>query len=197
MFLFWMHCDLVAKIHGIQCLTPTLATMCEECDVELFMVLPRLALLAYLAQPAGKQVELMRVMLPHRFSSGSLAEEVTVDAELEKLVQQFHHTMCVLAGAAASQLTNATSPAARTVAWELLVRRAVDGCDSEAGALEGFAPARQLEAQRVAESFGRELERWSVELQRHCPEDWNQCSAVLVQCLTGASKRHKFVKFQV
>jgi len=195
-------CDLVAKIQGIQSLTPTLATMCEECDVELFLVLPRVALLAFLAQPTGKQVELMRVMLPHRFTSGASAEDVIADAELEKLVQQFHHTMCVLASAAAPQVTGVcehTSPttAARAAAWELLVKRAVNGYDGETGVLERFAPSRQVEVQRVSESFSRELERWSVELQRHCPEDWNQCSAVLVQCLTGASKRHKFVKFQV
>jgi len=207
-------CDLVSKIQTIQTLTPALATMCEECDVELFLVLPRIALLAFLAQPTGKQVELMRVMLPHRFVAGEVcggeAPDFTADEELEKLIQQFHHTVCVLAGAAGNQTSAAvgeypgesawiSSPtaAARAVAWELLVCRAVNGCDGNSGALERFNPTRRSEARKVAESFSRELERWSVELQRHCPEDWNQCSAVLVQCLTGASKRHKFVKFQV
>jgi len=206
-------CDLVSKIQTIQTLTPALATMCEECDVELFLVLPRIALLAFLAQPTGKQVELMRVMLPHRFIAGEACSEepdFTADEDLEKLIQQFHHTVCVLAGAAGPQTTAAvgeypgesawiSSPtaAARAVAWELLVCRAVNGYDGDSGALERFNPARRVEAQKVSESFSRGLERWSVELQRHCPEDWNQCSAVLVQCLTGTSKRHKFVKFQV
>jgi len=195
-------CDLVAKIQGIQGLTPTLTSMCEECDVELFLVLPRVALLAFLAHPTGKQVELMRVLLPHRFS-GNVADGMAADADFDELIQQFHHTMCILAGAAAPQCPGSTGAAtssdttARDLAWEVLVRRAVDGCDGESEALERFAPARRPEAQRAAECFSRELERWSVELQRHCPEDWNQCSAVLVQCLTGASKRHKFVKFQV
>lgn len=199
-------CDLVAKIQGIQRLTPSLTTMCEECDVELFLVLPRVALLAFLAHPTGKQVELMRVMLPHRFSAGARAGDYCPDAELEKLVQQFHHAMCMLASAAAPDfvesavLADPSMPPARAVAWEMLLRRAVNGCEGEAWTFHRFAPSRRSEAKAVSESFCRALERWSCELQRHCPQDWNQCSAVLVQCLTGASKRHKFergVKFQV
>lgn len=39
-------------------------------------------------------------------------------------------------------------------------------------------------AQDSIEDMMRALEPWSMELQRHCPDDWNQCSSILVQCLT-------------
>lgn len=195
-------CDLVTKIQGIQMLTPTLATMCEECDVELFLVLPRITLLAFLVHPEGKQAELLKVLLPHRFNSETGAAALP---ELEELIKQFHLTSCHVANAATPLFAGATglaqtsyaSSAARAFAWEVLVRRAVDGDDGVASSLNRFPPAVRGDLQKVTDDFGRELEKWSVELQRHCPEDWNQCSAVLVQCLTGASKRHKFVKFQV
>ena len=32
----------------------------------------------------------------------------------------------------------------------------------------------------VVEGLMKELEKWSLELQRHCPEAWNHCSSVLL-----------------
>jgi len=179
-------CDVVAKICDIQRLMPSLRSMIEECDVELFLVLPRIVLLCFLADPTGKQAEFMKLLLPHRFPGGSGA-----DAELQGMTQQFHQAMrAVGAGAPGAD--------AKAFAWEVVVRHAVDGFDGRAMALEGSPIAKRAEVQRAIDTFSQELERWSMELQRHCPEDWNQCSSVLVQCLTGASKRQTFSpKFQV
>jgi len=59
----------------------------------------------------------------------------------------------------------------------VLVRRAVAGPG-------GWADGPASEEQAVAvEALMKRVEGWSLELQRHCPEDWNQCSAVLVRCL--------------
>jgi len=40
-------------------------------------------------------------------------------------------------------------------------------------------------AEQATEAFMHEMERWSIDLQRHCPSDWNQFSAVLLRCLSG------------
>jgi len=195
-------CDLVSKIQGIQCITPALATMCEECDVELFLVLPRITLLAFLAHPQGQQAELLKVLLPHRFSASAGPDgQPSVLQELSELVQQFHHASAEVARAVAPQFAHGAGGVpveAQAYAWETLVRRAVDGKEDGESSVWHRADAQvKSEANAAVDAFSRELEKWSVELQRHCPEDWNQCSAVLVQCLTGSSKRHRFVKFQV
>merc|ERR1719464_2465584 len=60
-------CDLVAEIRVAQRLVPALTAMCDECDVELFMVLPRIIWLRFLASPL-QLLELLRSLLPHRFA---------------------------------------------------------------------------------------------------------------------------------
>jgi len=42
-----------------------------------------------------------------------------------------------------------------------------------------------------------ELEHWSMELQRHCPHEWNQCSAVLLRCLSGSPWKHDATEMKV
>ena len=72
-------------------------------------------------------------------------------------------------------------------AWEALVRRAVLGFGPDTGEVYGqmlHAPGSE-EAVQAAEAFMHEMESWSIYLQRHCPADWNQFSAVVLQCLSG------------
>merc|ERR1711937_383567 len=47
------------------------------------------------------------------------------------------------------------------------------------------------------DAFMLELERWSMELQRSSPKDWNQCSSVIVQCLTGDLQKERESEFNV
>jgi len=161
-------CNLVAKVKKAQHLVPALTTMCEDCDVELFLVLPRMVWLCYLTEP-DKHQGLVGSLLPHRF-------EKIQDTELSGFVEMFQRVMGSI-----SQIVGAES------AENTLVQRAVLGSSS----VKAHLPKDQIE------SFMLELERWSMELQRRCPEDWNQCSSVLIQCLTGGLQKDRSGEFVV
>lgn len=151
--------DLVAKLQVCQELAPAFQAMCEDCDVELFLVLPRLTWLWFLAEPAPR-APLLKALLPHRFCVKG--EDACFDTELQGLLGRFR-AVALLAGG-----TDA--------AWRRFVQRAVAGAGAAAEDRIGEA------LQEVA----MDVERWSMELQRHCPDVWNQCAAVLLQCLTEA-----------
>jgi len=187
-------CDLVEEIQSVQRLEPVLKTMCADCDVELFLVLPRIILLCFVSDPEQKRSELVRSLLPHRFREPEEPGAVwSLGPELEVLERQYRRTMIQLADAT----PRAAGPSAEEKAWSLLVKRAIAGAGSEEEVCECLVPGLHDAAQTALQDLMRQLERWSLELQRHCPEDWNQCSAVLVQCLTGGSQKQAFGKFQV
>lgn len=198
-------CDVLAYIKDIQRLAPRLAAMCAECDVEVFMVLPRIALLSFLVQPTTERAELLRMMLPHRFLSPRQcgSDSRVTHPELQELADQFRDAACRLAQAARPHFASAAlrgrsvDEACISFAQEVLVRRAVAACNEKEQRLHQIPKVDRAKARQIVEGFSRELERWSVELQRNCPQDWNQCSAVLIQCLGGTSKLRKFGKFQV
>lgn len=201
-------CDLVAEIKAAQSLAPELTTMCEDCDVELFLVLPRIILLCFVADPCSPRAELIKSLLPHRFVTaerlGLPAGTVPtkMDLELTALSKQLSEAM------QAVDRTRPPTAAQPTVrddmgvtrffvarpqdsAWELVVKRAVLGASDE---LYIGCP---VETMKLMEDLMREVEKWSLELQRHCPEDWNQFSAVLVQCLMGGTPKDPNQKFVV
>jgi len=196
-------CDLLAAIQNVRRFVPTLSSMCDECDVELFMVLPRLVWLWFLAEP-GKH-DLLRRLVPHHFDPE--VEPPTFSQPLAGFAESFRRVSQRLAEA-----LQIDGPGTRQRSWEALVARVVCGpggspaTSSAAAATAGHMPgatsvAGQAGAGRQAraagltsarldagvesfvECFVHELERWSIELQRHSPEDWCQCSAVLVRCL--------------
>lgn len=152
-------CNLVTQVQSAQRLVPALTAMCEDCDVELFLVLPRIIWLCYLAAPAKHQ-PLLASLLPNRFA--------TQDAELSSFVEMF-------------QRVNASTGGSGTLASNVLLERSILGSASK----------RTNVSREEVEVFMLELERWSMELQRRCPEDWNQCSSVLIQCLTGGSQKER------
>mmetsp|Transcript_24641 Transcript_24641/g.79728 ORF Transcript_24641/g.79728 Transcript_24641/m.79728 type:complete len:521 (-) Transcript_24641:131-1693(-) len=171
-------CDLVAEIRRAQRVAPALTAMCEECDVELFLVLPRMIWLRFLAEPQ-QHAELLRSLLPHRFPKSPEAK-AQWDAEVEAFLEKYRATQRLLIG-------RAKAADKEQEAWEALVQRVVSGDRSIDSA----------EAEVALEDLMHSLEPWSIELQRHCPEDWNQCSAILVQCLTRASEKPKPGPFRV
>lgn len=192
-------CDLVAEIRFAQRLAPALTSMCEECDVELFLVLPRLIWLRFLAKP-GQHTELLQSLLPHRFTeSKDFSTEATFDSELEGFLDKYRRSKQLLVGALPAGASGVPpASAAETVAWEILVKRVVTGNEAAPEDIYGcLAPALREAVQIHVEELMHELEKWSIELQRHCPEDWNQCSAILVQCLTGGSQKQRLVPFRV
>jgi hypothetical protein len=174
-------CDLVAFIQHAQAFEPTLAGMCEDCDVELFLVLPRLLILRFLIAPA-KQTELLKSLLPLRFLHGSsqpcpALAHLTKSFERARQLQDTVTTTCLADSETSAIDTNAM--ACKNL--EAFMRAAVGGFESSATARNMPVHA---EADAAVEDFMRELEQWSIEVQRHCAEDWNQCAAVLVRCLS-------------
>eukprot|EP00421_Protoceratium_reticulatum_P022932 CAMPEP_0168384614 /NCGR_PEP_ID=MMETSP0228-20121227/14501_1 /TAXON_ID=133427 /ORGANISM="Protoceratium reticulatum, Strain CCCM 535 (=CCMP 1889)" /LENGTH=425 /DNA_ID=CAMNT_0008397785 /DNA_START=57 /DNA_END=1331 /DNA_ORIENTATION=+ len=69
-------CDLIAEVRAAQQLAPALASMCEDCDVELFLVLPRIIVLCFAAEPGASRRELVRTLLPHRFAGQEPCREL-------------------------------------------------------------------------------------------------------------------------
>lgn len=161
-------CNLVTQVKKAQHLVPALTAMCEDCDVELFLVLPRMVWLCYLAEP-DKHQGLIGSLLPNRFEKGQ-------DAELSAFVETFHRLMQSISKVVGVEQARNT-----------LIHRVVLGSSS----VKAYLPTDEIE------SFMLELERWSMELQRRCPEDWNQCSSVLIQCLAGGSQKDRSGEFCV
>uniref|UniRef100_A0A7S0F9X3 Uncharacterized protein n=1 Tax=Pyrodinium bahamense TaxID=73915 RepID=A0A7S0F9X3_9DINO len=193
-------CGLVAEVRAAQRLAPVLATMCEDCDVELFLVLPRILWLCFLAKPKQYE-ELVRSLLPHRFSEvKGTFKEFECDAKLKAFIQTFLRAEQLLVGAQAegTEACNACPAAVERAAWETIVRRVALGDGVQDTLYDGLVvPEKRKEAQAVVEDLMRAVEPWSIEVQRHCPEDWNQCSAVLVQCLTRGAREQKEMPFHV
>jgi len=195
--------DLLAAIQNARRFVPTLSSMCDECDVELFMVLPRLVWLWFLAEPAKH--DLLRRLVPHLFDLE--VEPPTFSQPLAGFAESFR---CV--NQRLAEALQIDGPGTRQRSWEALVARVVCGpggspaTSSAAAAMAGHTPgatctageagsggqaraagfaSARLDAgvESAVACFVHELERWSIELQRHSPEDWCQCSAVLVRCL--------------
>jgi len=198
-------CDLVAEIRAAQRLVPALAAMCEECDVELFLVLPRIVWLRFLRKPKAHW-ELLKSLLPHRFQEErdcEASEVHCVNDELDHFMAKFRRTREFLETNTGilSPLSDAAcrnhegTSAEDCSAWGLLMKRVIVGTGHDI--FGGVLPAHRDEAIALVEEFMLDLERWSIELQRHCPEDWNQCSAVLVQCLSGGGQKPRQGAFRV
>jgi len=185
-------CDLVAELRAAQRVAPAMSNMVEECDVEVFMMIPRIVWLRFAAAPS-KHMALLHSMLPHRFletdSSGNDAEkQVQVDVELTVFLDKFKHAKELLVGAQPVGAVGVPSAAAaETAAWEILVRRVVAGAEGREEVYARLAPSMREGAQAAVEDLMLECEKWSIELARHCPEDWNQCTSILMRCLSGRS----------
>jgi len=194
-------CDLVASIRRAQTVVPALTAMCEECDVELFLVLPRMIWLRFLMDPMS-HTRLLQSLLPHHFKQErqvvhntsktpivvDVIQSTTWDSKLDAFLGKFRHTQQCLASCLSWKGPDAKP---EEVLWEVLVKRVV-GVGTT-----GPSVALNAETESSVDDLIRSMEPWSIELQRHCPEDWNQCSAILVQCLTRASDKPKPTAFQV
>jgi len=193
-------CELVAAVRAAQRLEPRLEAMCEECDVELFLVLPRIIWLHFLEGPEKFQ-ELVKSILPHRFGDAKVSRPGSWDNELAAFLARFRRTSELLASAHAqsprgAEFSRAGGSTTSSAVFEVLLKRVISG-HGEDDLYGSFLPGLQSQVQASVEDLMHELERWSIELQRHCPEDWNQCSAILIQCLTGGVQRPKEVQFHV
>mmetsp|Transcript_84465 Transcript_84465/g.219900 ORF Transcript_84465/g.219900 Transcript_84465/m.219900 type:complete len:376 (-) Transcript_84465:402-1529(-) len=168
---------IVRRLQSLRCVEQPFEAMCEVCDAEVFMVLPRLVWLLFLQSPK-EHAALMATILPDDFTVGEDAD-VKPDDELEMFVLQFKLL--------SSQLTEyacelqADVPSDFSVEEWVLVGYAIRGGADHEGhhsSLDG-ALAEQLQ------NFMRALEAWSIKLQRWCPVAWNSCSAILLRCLNS------------
>mmetsp|Transcript_3109 Transcript_3109/g.8761 ORF Transcript_3109/g.8761 Transcript_3109/m.8761 type:complete len:507 (-) Transcript_3109:42-1562(-) len=163
----------VVQVKASQELSPTLEEMFVDCDAELFLVLPRLVWIYYIAEPSHPCAGLVRHLLPHRFKADSAQPQA--GEELQKFVDHF------------AQVVQTLGNPRR--ALERLTKRAI------AGSFEVADPTPKSDEaarkHRAVEGLMRELEGWSLELQRHCPEDWNQCIALIIQCLQAEDEKPK------
>jgi hypothetical protein len=172
-----MNC-LVMELKAILSRNADLTRLCESCDVEWLLVLPKLVWLCYLEYPE-RHAEVVKSLLPHRFPqdcSSSHDVQKYGDAELQALGMRFRRVYVSLA-----KMTTMTR---RGNAWDILVRWSSFGPEGVGMLRITDSSEAREDLCRVAE-FAKELDGWSMELQRHCPQDWNQCGSLLMRCLTG------------
>jgi len=82
-----------------------------------------------------------------------------------------------------------TSQAERLRVQEVMIRRAVSGAAASAledpyDSLSSAEHSQRKLARDAVEDLMLDLESWSMELQRHNAEDWNECINVLMQCIS-------------
>jgi len=221
-------CSLVAEVRSAARAVPALKEMLENCSVELFLCLPRIVWLRYLASTAKKRRDtgenargktlrgrnrgraktmpaggtfganddgacgdgsgLVRAMLPKRFDSAIFSDGV------HALVVKFEKASCCI-----QQTLHETED--QELATRLVfLRRATAGSGEETS--DNYAESFKRGPGRAAaiaatEELMHDLEAYSMELQRHCAEDWNQCAAVLVQQLTECERKNRRSQFKV
>jgi hypothetical protein len=193
-------CSLVHFLRELLSTFPDFAEMLADCTPELFLVLPRLVWLYFFAAPSSDLFTLVKFLLPHHFDVAleeSHVLEVLVAAavddvphhslaprlgeELRRIISKFWRAESLLGRAAAEMRVDAGHGTLMTTAWHFLVQRAIDPSNTDIHTL--LAPSLRPQAVSALEGFMQELEGWSMELQRHRPEDWNECVGVLVDCL--------------
>lgn len=229
--------DVVAELREVEQVAPDLKRMCDDCDVELFLCIPRIIWLRYLQAPAECRA-LLRNLLPHHFPAapsraratksrlelearrsasssnspipmqcaGDNGEEVLPESctehELSSLEDRFRRIQQLMRGCCSpstqSRPSDQRCEKRSSFVWELLARRAVSGTNGSVDLYDLFVPQDHREAVREAvEALMLELEGWSMELQRHSAEDWNQCSSLLVRCLLGTITERTTGEFHV
>jgi len=169
---------LSATLQATQEALPDVRTMVDDHDAELFVVLPRLVLLSILANPEEHQ-EFFNDLLASKQGNREHAMRLT---DMNALIAKFHGI---------KQLLQMDDPGiisawpghdslGSDLAWAALVKCAVAGPGHIQ--LQGAS----VSAISAVDKFLLDLERWSMELQRACPTDWNHCAAVLIRCSIGA-----------
>eukprot|EP00928_Gymnodinium_smaydae_P073016 TRINITY_DN56283_c0_g1_i1.p1 TRINITY_DN56283_c0_g1~~TRINITY_DN56283_c0_g1_i1.p1 ORF type:complete len:579 (-),score=118.62 TRINITY_DN56283_c0_g1_i1:575-2311(-) len=213
-------CGLIVEIRAVAREIPALAAMLESCDVELFLGLPRVVWLRHLAQLSSEPTSpspspmwsgvgdstcssrggnssrafygsgLIAEMLPHR-QQDSDADDM--DALLDKF-ERARRAILKAQKPGLAQSPSNLGGVSEFLVKLILIQRAICGSSEEmasvyANFLSG-GPGRKATDEAV-EDLMRDLEALSMELQRSCAEDWNQCVSVLVHQLADSSDQKK------
>lgn len=210
-------CGLVAEVKDASRHVKALESLCDNCDVELFLCLPRLVWLRFLSDPErGSHGGLAKTLLPHRFKLQNEADLgvdcnvdgkvkfVLADPDLARLLEKYNETVESLKETAKSDAgyrqtgVQGSSFDARLL---LTQRAACSSVDEMRAHYQRLLKQDQEGAGAIisTEGFMHDLEALSMELQRHCPEDWNQCTAVLVSRLTqnDSDRKNRRTMFRV
>lgn len=152
--------SVVASVAQAKKDEPAFEAMCEDCDAELFMALPRVIILSFLRSPRH-HAALVCSLLPHTFSEATASGTQAPGPELQALIDAYDS---LERWGADTRLP--------------FLRRAITGNDD----------AVPLKLRNGVARFMRDLERWSLALQRQHPDDWNSCAAVIMGVLGGRSE---------
>jgi len=180
-------CQLVSYLKTIENLEEGFAKMIEECDVEFIMCLPRLVWLRFLSDPI-RHVDLLRSFLPHRFK-GESSSPACWDKYVEEIIDLYKSTYDLL-------VAQVVQEPALDVVQRFLVQRVAAGPNGEDFYKTLEVEFRDLSTSLV-EDLMREIEKYSMELQRHCPEEWNQYMALTVQCFAHGQQKQREHQFRV
>jgi len=183
-------CDVAAKTAVAQNHVPDLKCFLDDQDAELFLILPRLVVLFGMERESG----LLASFLPHHFgeskpgqlSEGHIPEPANLPGCVDEgnldsrprtsnpaLITSYPHLspeMSKLVGEFQMICKTRTLPLAR----QMMIERAVAGSGDGATSQD-------------VDDFMLRLESFSMEVQRHRPEDWNRCSLILLQCIEAAT----------
>jgi hypothetical protein len=156
-------CGTIEDFVELQERVPAFKSMCENFDVELFLVLPRLLWLGFFVDPS--RGALLAPLLPEQFQSGEIASE-----PLQRLIAEHGLLLQKLGSSSQSQLLAA-----------YMIQRAV-----EDPSLNGVEAIFTGEAKDFVDSFLLRLEGWSMQLQRNQAREFNSFVAQLMQLLQAA-----------
>lgn len=162
-------CNVAAQAAHAQRDVPEFASLLEDQDADLFLILPRLVLLCGLAVPAHST--LTEHFLPHHFGQSDSRKQSAriLSRGMSELVEDFNQSNVILG-------------ASKTWHKKVLIRRAILGVG------KGHKTNARNDDEEAMNHFMLRLEGFSMELQRHQPESWNRCCSVLMQCIEAASK---------
>eukprot|EP00427_Karlodinium_veneficum_P025202 CAMPEP_0169120614 /NCGR_PEP_ID=MMETSP1015-20121227/32205_1 /TAXON_ID=342587 /ORGANISM="Karlodinium micrum, Strain CCMP2283" /LENGTH=536 /DNA_ID=CAMNT_0009183615 /DNA_START=1 /DNA_END=1607 /DNA_ORIENTATION=+ len=164
---------LVEKLRSVRDEAPGFKDMCIERDVELFLCIPRMIWIHYMHTPAD-YAALMKTLLPHHFKinadNGRILSLAGRFAELREV--------CLKHLNAGSQPKER-----RAYLVDILIERAWSG-SSTSTLFDAYVkePSREV-VRKAINAYIHEVESYSMELQRSCTLEWNQCCSLLVQCL--------------
>jgi len=174
--------SVIAVVRRAMRTRPSFRKMCEECDPELFLVLPRIVLLCFLEEPTALQA-VVRKFLPDKLCGAEDANTKQPSGLVQVLNVTFCSTVLMLRGAHLKSLSMEVA-ARNDCIFDLLIQRAILGNTYDKNTLyEDIDVASHGAAASKVDSFMRDLEGYSLELQRHSPEAWNTFTELFVACV--------------
>eukprot|EP00746_Dinoflagellata_sp_MGD_P078727 gnl/MRDRNA2_/MRDRNA2_31459_c0_seq1.p1 gnl/MRDRNA2_/MRDRNA2_31459_c0~~gnl/MRDRNA2_/MRDRNA2_31459_c0_seq1.p1 ORF type:complete len:540 (-),score=106.19 gnl/MRDRNA2_/MRDRNA2_31459_c0_seq1:68-1687(-) len=186
--------DLVAELHSVQNIFPSLQQMAADRDVEFVMALPRLVWLHHFAlQPRNSGI--LENFRP------AICKDSTKEEQINSALNSYQaviELLCSLPTPTGEIVTQSAVKIPPLAAAQIAVKGwALAGGDQDVLSMLWDPSSNDLEPARLAlQALMLRVEGLSVDLQRHNPEEWNQFIAVAVKCFT-CEKLPKRPQFEV